>query len=711
MFGLFLCLGFRVAAEEFPNNHSILSDSFEQADASGIAPAGWHFEGSPQRQEKAWTTEQPFEGKRALRLSGLEGAQRWTSSSYPVKGGQRYLLEWQARYHGEKRWRFLADFSGVETSFEDAQGKVLGRESQHTDCWQTMGWRPGWLLFETPPQTSGVRIQFSLQMQNPLPGGFDVDFLQLRPYPETTSSHEDGGIVVFRPWDSEGRPTGARFRIKPKENHTPDQGNKESRPKLPGCIVYGMASDSFHPPVEGTFEAVLPPDEYTVVAAKGFEYAPWVRDITVGQAGPDPMEMEVHLERRYDWRKRGWYSGDHHNHLYRHGGSLFTSLGVRDVLRCARCEGLDFLAFMGEARRSTERDERPELCRQDLVAELNDEIADDFWGHVCPIGVSDLARSVPRLDAGPMNFDRDAAISGEGGFLCFGHPYGPIELGHELEAVANPKAGLMAREFPVDLALGMHCGLDVLAMEGSENRLDLKLRDLYGLYNLGFRPTLTASTDFHIDQGRQPVGAVRTYVHCSQLNMAEVAKGYREGRTFVTNGPLLDLKVEGKGPGDEIVLQGAGAVLNLTCEAVSLAPLDRLEILVNGKTFKTFPPDDPNSIRAACEIPVQGSAWIAAKVTGPETPLFASSLEGRPLGAGQIAHTSPIFVLLDGRPALTATAGEAGYFAKWCEAAIIAWEGHLAETPEDRSADALVRQRLTAAAEVYRSLELSLAAR
>src|ERR1044071_4257600 len=114
--------------------------------------------------------------------------------------------------------------------------------------------------------------------------------------------------------------------------------------------------------------------------------------------------------------------------------------------------------------------------------------------------------------------------------------------------------GHVAREFPIDLALGIPVAIDLLAMEGPTNQLGRKMSDLYRLWNLGFRPAVAASTDFHVDQGRQPIGSVRTYVQSGILEPAAIARAYRTGRTFATSGPLLDLRVAGSGPGEEVRL-------------------------------------------------------------------------------------------------------------------------------------------------------------
>ena len=673
---------------------SPLSDSFDIPSPSNHAPQGWTYSGPPEGQATVWTTETPFEGSHALRLSGLLGTQSWISTPFPVTHNRHYLLEWKARYRGEKIWRFRADFAGVEVEFLDSQGVAMSTVSQHSSCWQTPGWRPGWFLFEVPANTTDLRIRYALRTAEPLPGGFDIDSMVLRPYPDEVTRAEGTQRLILRTLDEYGKPAGTRIEFRDADGKTIDPPR--------GCISYGLNGGGFHPPMEGLVEADLKPGHYRIKISRGFEYEPVTLPLEITNDQDDPIRMEVSLKRIANWPERGCYCGDHHTHLYRHGGSLFTSLTWRDVLRVARCEGLDFLPFMAADKYPDDLLDGPELSRPGFTAELTQEITDDFWGHVCPLFVTPAARNDPRFLNGPMNLDRDAAISGEGGFLCYGHPYGPLKEGHEFEALADLKSHLSAREFPIDLALGMRCGIDLLAMEGERNQLDLKLRDLYRLYNLGFRPTLAASTDFHVDQGRQSIGSVRTYVHAKSLAMREIARGYREGHTFVTNGPLLDLHVNEKRPGDSIATQGE--VLTITCEAVSLSPLDRLEVIVNGKVWKMIAAHGKEEIAISCPLEATQSLWLAARVWGPESETLASSLEGRSLGAGQFAHTTPVFVETGGKPIRSGSKEEAEYFVHWCEAVKSAWQAHLKVTPTEEENDSLVLSRIDAARQVFLDL-------
>lgn len=667
----------------------VWNPSFEEAD--GNQPRGWSFHGDLEAEADAWTTNQVFAGERAIKLDARQGSVQWESAPIQARAGRRYLLRWQTRFAGEKSWRFRAEFCGVEVTFHDAEGRVLSSARQHTSCWQTAGWRPGWFLFSPPRKTASITLGFGIQTTERLPGGFEVDAVELEEWPISASPAVTNACVLrLKIADEHGRPVPARVRI----------ANDRGEPlRPPGAIAYERAGGAFHPLEDGSCHALVPRGSYLITVTRGFEYAPWEQTV---EANAPSRVVTVRLRRNWDWRRRGWFSVDHHTHLFRHGGSLFPSLRWPDALRAARSEGLDFLPFMGADRYPTEgrlRTKEP-ACRE-FAYELTEEITEDFWGHVCPIGVPPTARRDPRYDAGPMNFDRYVAIAGSGGVFAYGHPHGPLGEGDDLTAIAKPGMGHVAREFPIDLALGMPCAIDVLAMEGSENQLERKLRDLYRLWNLGFRPAVAAATDFHVDQGRQPIGAVRTYVRSGAVTPRAIAAAYRDGHTFATSGPLLGLRVAGAGPGEEVRLAQPRPRLRVRLEAVSIGRLDRVELVVNGEVFRTFTATKPHRIAATCEVPAVRSLWIAARAYGPESRHLASELEGRPLGAGQFAHTSPVYVFVGGQPIRAAAPADADYFVRWCDAVLAGWRVHVAANPEVQRHDPIVIERLARARAVF----------
>ena len=79
--------------------------------------------------------------------------------------------------------------------------------------------------------------------------------------------------------------------------------------------------------------------------------------------------------------------------------------------------------------------------------------------------------------------------------------------------------------------------------------------------------------------------------------------------------------------------------------AVSETPLDRIELVVNGEVTRTFTPGNLKTEEGAYEsvastkIRLEESAWIAVR-----------AFEKRPGGRVRFAHSSPVFIDIEGKP-------------------------------------------------------------
>src|SRR5262249_27445309 len=130
----------------------------------------------------------------------------------------------------------------------------------------------------------------------------------------------------------------------------------------------------------------------------------------------------------------------------------------------------------------------------------------------------------------------------------------------------------VARGFPVDLALGVTEYLEVLtsAMHGRYTGAVW-----HRALNCGFKVTATAGEDSILSLHRTPIiGADRTYAYLGpKLDYTAWVDAFRAGRAFITNGPLLDLRINGRMPGDEIRLPAEGGTVEIEAKMWSVAPV------------------------------------------------------------------------------------------------------------------------------------------
>jgi len=444
--------------------------------------------------------------------------------------------------------------------------------------------------------------------------------------------------------------------------------------------------------------AQLPAGRYTARAMKGLEHAIAEEKFTIvpGEA----IELVLEVSRKFDWSAKGWWSGDHHTHLFRHGSSLYPMMDLNDVYAIAQAEGLSFLPFQGVDKYL---EAHGEYASPMFIARYTQELTRDFWGHLCPVGYTGVPRLAESGNAAPMNADYIDAVRSAGGAIAYAHPYGPLRKDEELAALANPKAGLIAREWPIDVALGVPCTIDLLAKEDARGDFDLKLRDYMRLLNLGFRCGVSASTDFHLDQGREPIGGLRTYAKAKTLSWKGIAAAYNEGRTFATNGPLLDVQLGNASLGDTLKTRKPRAI-DLQIEAASLWGIERATVWVNGRAVKTFEAID-GAIRATETIAIQESGWLIVIVEGPARSEVMVSPEGKPCVPGQYAISSPIYIDVKSSPQ-RADEDAAAYFVDWCDAVEAGFDSMCAERdaagePLTERQKATVRARLSQARAIF----------
>ena len=161
-----------------------------------------------------------------------------------------------------------------------------------------------------------------------------------------------------------------------------------------------------------------------------------------------------------------------------------------------------------------------------------------------------------------------------------------------------------------------------------------------------------------------PVGYNRVYVHTGEdSSYAAWWKGLKAGRSFVTNGPILEVRANGKLPGTTFTGRaGKTLTLQLTGTVAGNDRLDRIEVIKNGTVASTIRPEciqrQPIGIRstqhAVGSVSFDESGWflVRALADNPKTFRFAS--------------TAPFYVSFSGRPQRISR-GAVRFFADWLE--------------------------------------------
>jgi hypothetical protein len=206
----------------------------------------------------------------------------------------------------------------------------------------------------------------------------------------------------------------------------------------------------------------------------------------------------------------------------------------------------------------------------------------------------------------------------------------------------------------IDLLDGLVSFIEVLSFDSSYYEV------WYDALNLGQRVTPIAGTDFAC--GPYVPGRERFYTRVEgKLNYDAWLEGVRRGRTFVTNGPILEVSVNGKGLGEEVILKKRGPVridARVRWDPVR-DEVERLELVANGEVVRSLPRQErAGQITAQFDYEVPETSWLAVRVSGkkllegksPYTPKQQFYHHVSPLAA----HSAAIYVTVENTPGLSA---------------------------------------------------------
>lgn len=116
----------------------------------------------------------------------------------------------------------------------------------------------------------------------------------------------------------------------------------------------------------------------------------------------------------------------------------------------------------------------------------------------------------------------------------------------------------------------------------------------------------------------------------------------RNGRSFVSNRPLLFVTIDGQEPGSELAIK-SGTELSVDIRAISATPISRIDIMHQGRILKQIDIEAPaTDIRRSEKITLPKSGWLAVRCFG-----LGQNMNLGPKFA--FAHTSPFYAIVDGQ--------------------------------------------------------------
>lgn len=391
----------------------------------------------------------------------------------------------------------------------------------------------------------------------------------------------------------------------------------------------------------------LPQARVTVNAISGIETR--LTSKTIDLAGKQQANLTLKLKRFSNLREDGWRAGNTHVHTRNmtraESNRYLQAVGLSDDLE---------LIFVSHLRRAqaektyisneyTKRDLRA-LSLPGLTFENGEEHRHNFggggegFGHVMLLDLNELVRPVS-VGPGIMKTGTDAPPLARG-IVTARKDGATVVWCHNNFGYEDIPNWLSGRVDAQNIFDGGNRG-------GYEDTF-------YRYLNLGIRVPFSTGTDWFI------YDFSRVYAHIGdkKLTAHNWLTSLNQGRTFISNGPLLDLRIGGAKIGAVINLRTQDE-LPIHAQAKGRINFGHIELIRNGEVIGSADSmKDDGFFTASIEINSKAdrTSWFALRVanpiqqTGANAPARGTGAGKNELGEPLFAHTSPIYVRVDDEP-------------------------------------------------------------
>ena len=497
------------------------------------------------------------------------------------------------------------------------------------------------------------------------------------------------GVLSVRTVDEQGQTTGARVHITAADGKFYAPAEAYARVSVAGDRLLHST---------GEFRVELPVGKAKLTAVKGFETFPATVEVDI--AARETATVRIPLKRMTDLSAKGWHGGSTHVHM-NYGGNLHNTL--ENLMMMSEAEDQDIVLELVANKDNRILDHQffvpgggpHPLSRKDMVLVVGQEYRPPFWGHVFMLGMRDHLLSpfttgyegTAIESLYPTNTDMLRKARAQGAYVGYVHPY----------------AG---ENDPLDGDLGGGKGAIVDAALGTTDALEWSAAGragffpLYALWNNGLKVTAVGGEDSISNlHNSKLVGSERTYVFTGGrgLDMQAWLEGMRAGRAFVTNGPLVELSVNGVSPGDTVNVAAQGGTVGVKVGVRSIVPLQKVTLYFNGRLVEDIPlAADRRSADFSKTLPVTTSGWYHVRAEGAPADRFPLDT-AYPQG-----FTNPVWVIAGNQPVRDRASAE--YALRWIDKLqklTEAWPGWRSQKEKDHT-----YTQFDEARKVYRQLAI-----
>lgn len=467
------------------------------------------------------------------------------------------------------------------------------------------------------------------------------------------------GVVV-----ENGKPVAARLYIESDDGkwYTAVSENP-SQPAAVYRVDRGRSKEIHTSLPPGEFAADLPAGSYTFTVRRGKEYREVSQRVMVPGGNDPPASVRIPIQRWVHMSERGWYSGDTHVHR-----------SVADTRAALLAEDLN-LAFpltywvtaahesptkAAKSVKSPPGNEPIEVAPGHLIYPLNTEYElFTYGGKRHTLGaVFVIGHQEPLELSAPLTAPIAAEAREQNALLDLDKHTWPWSamivpiMKVDLFELANNhiwRTEFLFRDWTIDtLPADWDIETDDKGGWTEHGWIDFGFKTYYAFLNCGFdiKPTGGTATGVH----PVPLGFGRVYVEVDgKFTYDKWFKGLKQGRSFVTTGPMLLAKFDDRSPGSRV--QVAAGKESTQCQVTGVAlsehPLSRIELVVNGDVVKTLNSDKRSSpgpdggFRFEFEetVSITESSWVAVRCFQP-----------RDQGRYFYAHTAPVHYEFKNKP-------------------------------------------------------------
>ena len=400
--------------------------------------------------------------------------------------------------------------------------------------------------------------------------------------------------------------------------------------------VVGSTGRFIHPPeailkvgsgepffyADGAFEVTVPRGPTRVIVERGTEYVPAVKDLEVPSRGA--VALEIEMDRWTELGDRGWHPGNTHIHYDEEESNpderLRLDPRVEDLRMTAisilRRWDYDYASNKYPPGMLTEFSSAHHYvqCGEENRHNGQEVDASTGYGHIMLLSIRNVVEPVSRgvlVDA----FDPDYPP------LCYAcddtHRQGGIVIwchnGRGMEA-------------PVAAALGKIEAFNLFDPTWIDAEYDI----YYRMLNAGIKLPASTGSDWFI------CSANRVYAHTGgPFDYESWVQALKEGRTFITNGPVISLMVQDQEPGGEVETS-PGQGLSTVVTWKSHYPVARVEVISNGVIVaQESYPEGSKDGHLEADVTVASDGWIAARLSSDARDSYLQPI---------FAHTSPVYV-------------------------------------------------------------------